>query len=386
MEQAVCLAMIVRNESAVIRRCLRSVRPYITHWAIVDTGSTDGTQDIIREEMRGLPGALVKRPWTDFATARNQSLELGRRVTLRDLEDDWGTVDDVAGAYDRSYLFVIDADEELVQIDPGAKWGPFSADSYAIRLRFANKDDVWCRRQLFRAALSWHYEDEIHERSVCEEAKTEDGILGFEIVSHNDGARNQAGMERKAKRDVKVLRRMLKRKPNDPRTVYYLAQTLMLAGDVEGAIRTHKRRLELGGFEEELYSSAFHIAALREFRGDHWEDVVAAYLQAFERRPSRAEPLWCAAVLCNDRGRPALAEVYARAACRIPRPADALVVSEAVYKYLAADELAGALTRLGRFPEALKILRRLDEFPELPEEHRARVKANLADVERAVAA
>lgn len=381
MEQAICLAMIVRNEAAVIRRCLRSVRPYITHWAIVDTGSTDDTIRIIGEELKGLPGQLIREHWVDFSTNRNQSLDLARdEVGWYDESEDWQLrpPPDV-------YALVIDADEELVRAAPDAKWGPFEADSYSIRLRFADKDDVWCRRQLFRLALPWHYEDEIHERSVCDEAVTEGGILGFEIVSYNDGARNQAGMERKAKRDLKVLRRMLKRRPNDPRVVYYTAQTLMLAGEVDAAIRMHERRLKLGGFGEELYSSAMHIAALREFRGDHWEDVVAAYLQAFERRPTRAEPLWCAAVLLNDRGRPALAEVYARAACRIPRPADALVVNEGVYKFLAADELAGALARLGRHAEALKILRKLDEFPELPEAHRERVKENLAAVEQALA-
>lgn len=45
--QTVCLCMIVKNEAPVIRRCLDSVRPLITNWVIVDTGSTDGTQDIM---------------------------------------------------------------------------------------------------------------------------------------------------------------------------------------------------------------------------------------------------------------------------------------------------------------------------------------------------
>ncbi|HBD39264.1 MAG TPA: family 2 glycosyl transferase, partial [Cupriavidus sp.] len=44
----ICLSMIVKNEAAVIERCLRAVRPHIHAWAISDTGSTDGTQDIIR--------------------------------------------------------------------------------------------------------------------------------------------------------------------------------------------------------------------------------------------------------------------------------------------------------------------------------------------------
>ena len=44
---SLCLSMIVRNEAPVIRRCLASVLPIIDYWAIVDTGSTDGTQGLI---------------------------------------------------------------------------------------------------------------------------------------------------------------------------------------------------------------------------------------------------------------------------------------------------------------------------------------------------
>ena len=47
----ICLNMIVKDESQVIERCLRSVKPFIHAWAISDTGSTDGTQDIIRRVM-----------------------------------------------------------------------------------------------------------------------------------------------------------------------------------------------------------------------------------------------------------------------------------------------------------------------------------------------
>ena len=40
MPTSLCLNMIVKNEAHVIRRCLDSVRPFVSHWVIVDTGST----------------------------------------------------------------------------------------------------------------------------------------------------------------------------------------------------------------------------------------------------------------------------------------------------------------------------------------------------------
>ena len=50
-QPTICLTMIVKNESQVIRRCIDSVKDYISYWVIVDTGSTDGTQDLIKEIM-----------------------------------------------------------------------------------------------------------------------------------------------------------------------------------------------------------------------------------------------------------------------------------------------------------------------------------------------
>ena len=43
----ICLNLIVKNESHVIRELFESVAQYIDYWVIVDTGSTDGTQELI---------------------------------------------------------------------------------------------------------------------------------------------------------------------------------------------------------------------------------------------------------------------------------------------------------------------------------------------------
>ena len=80
-QPTVCLNMIVKDESAVIERCLNSVKEHIDYWVIVDTGSTDGTQEIIQRTLKDIPGILYARPWVDFAHNRNEALQFAKGKT-----------------------------------------------------------------------------------------------------------------------------------------------------------------------------------------------------------------------------------------------------------------------------------------------------------------
>ena len=101
--------MIVKDESQVIRRCLSSVMRLIDYWVIVDTGSIDGTQEIIRNYLQKIPGELHERPWVDFAHNRNEALSLARSHG--------------------DYLLFIDADEQL-QYSPSFRMPNLTKDFY----------------------------------------------------------------------------------------------------------------------------------------------------------------------------------------------------------------------------------------------------------------
>ena len=96
----VCLAMIVRDESRTIRRCLASVKRHVSGYVIVDTGSTDDTVPIIQAEMRRLSGSVIRESWSGrFDAHRNTALSAVGQLTAK-LRDPW--------------LLTIDADETLL--------------------------------------------------------------------------------------------------------------------------------------------------------------------------------------------------------------------------------------------------------------------------------
>src|SRR5712692_2178279 len=70
--------MIVRDEAAIIQRCLASAKPFLDYWVICDTGSKDHTKSIIKEFLRDIPGELWKDEWVDFGHNRSLALQRAR--------------------------------------------------------------------------------------------------------------------------------------------------------------------------------------------------------------------------------------------------------------------------------------------------------------------
>jgi hypothetical protein len=355
MSPTICLNMIVKNEAGVIRRCLDSVKPLIAHWVIVDTGSTDGTQAIIREHFSSVPGELHERPWKNFGHNRSEALSFARGKS--------------------DYILVIDADEELV-VSPEFVM-PSGADAYMVRYGFAGSPVTWHRATFVKASLPWRYEGVLHEYLECGQPIDRHKLEGLRIVSHTDGARNQNPVE-KYTRDAAILEQGLKDEPGNLRYVFYLAQSYRDAQNLEKAIENYERRASLGGWAEEVYYSLFQVAVLKQRAKHAPESIVAAYLKAYQYRPSRAESLVELAAYHRSTKEWALGELYARAALTIRLPGDVLFVDTAAYEWRALDELAIATYYLEKYEESAALNRRLLGEGKLPPDHRPRIEQNLA--------
>ncbi|UXY37538.1 glycosyltransferase [Streptomyces albidocamelliae] len=356
MKPTVCLNMIVKDEAPVIRRCLESVRPLIDTWVIVDTGSTDGTQDIIRDVYRDLPGELYERSWKGFDGSRTEAIELAR---------------------DRAeFLFFIDADD-VMEMEPGFRMPELTHDAYRVDIHYGGS--VYWRPALVSTRLPWRYVGVLHEYVECGVPFSLGTLEGARMVILGGGGRQRnEGLRDKYLRDAKILEDGLAKEPGNERYAFYLAQSWRDAGELEKAIEAYDRRAAMDGWDHETFCA--HLAAARaaETLDRPPAEVMDRYLRAHECLPTRAEALAALARWCRLNGRRwPLAYMYARQAVRIPQPAHGLFVESGWYDWAALDELAVSAYWVGEYEESKNCCERLLESGKLPEEHRERVKKNL---------
>lgn len=340
--------MIVKNESAVIERCLKSILPLIDAWVVVDTGSTDATQAIVRNTLKDLPGKIVNDKWVNFSHNRNTGLR------------------HAAGMAD--YIFIIDADE-IMRFPEGFAWPAATADMSFIECEYG--DVKYMRAQLLRSSISWKYKGVVHEFADSHQPHTHGNISGIQCIPSPEGSRSQNPV--KFQHDALLLSESLAKNPGNSRDVFYLAQSHRDFGDHANAIKYYKQRVDMGGWTEEVWYSLYQIACLKHRQQEPWAVVQQAMLDAYNYAPHRAETLY---YLCREnrlRNDFHSSILFAEAARKIPYPHNGLFVEWQVYKYRILDEQSISLYNLKRFAESAAMCQQILEMGVSEE----RIKNNL---------
>ena len=353
VRQTVCLCMIVKNEAPVIARCLDSLKQIITHWVIIDTGSTDGTQDIIRRHMAGVPGKLHERPWVDFAHNRSEVLDLARP--------------------NGDYSLIIDADDAL-ELPAGYRLPVLTEDCYTIDIRDGGL--LYQRKQLVSNRLRWFYRGVLHE-FIESEGPHSTGHLAVIMRRNHDGARRRD--PETYRRDAAVLTRALASE-TDPllrsRYTFYRAQSYRDCNEPEKAIRAYLERAQMGGWQEEVYVSLYQAARLKEARAYPDQEVLASYRAATEALPTRAEATHAASRFCRIKKFYAQGYDLARQALGVQSPVGGLFAEPWVYETGLLDEYAVNAYWSGHYAECLDACIKLLESGKLGSADVTRIAAN----------
>jgi cytochrome P450 len=355
------LCMIVKNEANVITRCLDSARPLIDYVLVEDTGSTDGTQDIVRKwlDRNNIPGLVIEEPWQDFAYNRSHALE-----TLRQVE----TVD---------YAGVIDPDNQLVLeagFDPVAFKEEMQHDVYHVQIRHGAYH--WRLPYLFANHLPFRFIGVLHETLKPPTTELRETIAeGFYVQTGREGWRNNN--PRKYQDDAALLEKALLTE-TDPfliaRYTFYLAQSYSDCGEREKALTNYLKRAQQGLWQEEIGWSLFQAGILQESLRFPPEQVLATLLRASDASlDRRAEPLHQAARYCRSLGRYEEGYQYAKRGTPMKKPESGMGVINWIYDYGVLEELARNAFLAGRPQESLKVCQRLLREGKVPAELRTDV-------------
>lgn len=277
-EQTICLNMIVKDEAKIITRCLDSVKNLIDYWVIVDTGSSDGTQQIIKEYLKDLPGELHERPWKNWGETRTEAYQLAM------------------GKGD--YILFMDADD-ILELDPSFEMPVLTEDCY--NMWRGNQSFSYQKPQIVRGNLSWKWVGVTHEYLDCDEPTTSSVLDGIHYTSVDDGATRSLGVEKYWK-NVHLLEEGMKLEPNNSRYAFYLAESYRDAGEKAKALEWYQKRVRMGGWAEEIFCSKLQTAHMLRDLGLPFDVVLEAYKDAFGFRPHRIEPIYYIAEMYNREG------------------------------------------------------------------------------------
>lgn len=339
----VCLNMIVKNESQVITRSLASVKPIIDYWVIVDTGSTDGTQDIIKEFMKDIPGELHESPWQNFEYNRNEALELARPKA--------------------DYILIMDADDFL-DLPPKYQLPELTADAYNIEIRYGGM--AYSRDQLIKSSKPWKWVGVVHEVLTCDQPHTRERLENVTYRITNEGARSKD--PQKYYKDAALLEEALKKDPTNTRYTFYLAQSYRDAGEKEKSLEWYQKRIAMGGWHEEVYWSMIQVAFLQQALKMPREVVIETYERAYRLRPHRPEAIYYLSEIYNQDGKHDLAYALIRGKefLRKPRTKDVLFTQDWMEEYGIAFQQSIAAYYLGFYQESLDICDRLLAMQDCP--------------------
>jgi len=361
--KTISLCMIVKNESQIILRCLRSARKLVDYVLVTDTGSTDGTQAVIQKYLaeQALPGEVIDEPWQDFV--HNRSVALAKLRERADID----------------YALVMDADDTLVFTD-GFDTERFrqslDKDFYHVELRLG-PIRFW-RAQILSNRLPFGYKGVLHEFVAGPRANSSSGtVSGFYIQAGNDGVRSRN--PNKYREDVATLEKALVTETDEfirARYTFYLAQSWMNAGEKEKALQTYLHRAELGQFYQEVCLSLYYAAQLKDVLGYSDTDVIGTFLKAFEADPKRTEPLHGAMDYCRRHKKPHQAYLIGKHALTLSEPFGALFEAPWIYDYGVLEEFSIAAFHSGHYQDCVKAIKKLLAEGKVPKSARARLQEN----------
>ena len=328
------VVIMVKDEEAVMQKTLQPfINGGVNSFFVFDTGSTDKTIEVTQEffnKNNVTHGYIEQEPFIDFATSRNRALDLAHEKFPN-----------------AAFMIMLDAEwylndaRALINFCQSCLENNEICSAYHIRILYGGNDYYVPR--LIRCNRNVRFLGAVHEIICCQhEIKVPNNVY-FEQLPEIKGSEKT---QKRFIRDRELLYREYIKNPCEARTLFYLARTCEDLGNLEEAYYLYKKRIVLTGYDEENFISFYRLAQTVEklsYCNEHytWPEALGYYLQAYQMRPHRAEPLISIAHYYVNQDDMHTAFLFARQAIDITYPHnDMLFIEKYAYNYLRYELLA----------------------------------------------
>ena len=257
------LNTIVKDEAHCILIMLESAAKISDAIVIADTGSTDGTQDLIRKfgEENNIPTYVFERPFDDFEKSRNFGMEKAREV-----------VDELGWNSSDCWTWWCDADETII-VDPKFNKKQFVNDLYMINTYIGQMK--YTRNTFARVSKPFRFYGPIHEFIVCDQQNITSGLAeNIHVNVEMTGASWQGDISQKYLSHSHKLEAYIAADRKDPRWIFYTAQSYHDSASMKDNKEENEERLRRSlkyyrervsrtdGYPEEIYYAQYRIGAI----------------------------------------------------------------------------------------------------------------------------
>jgi glycosyltransferase involved in cell wall biosynthesis len=287
----IALNFICKNEAHIVEKMLTSTLPIVDLIIANDTGSTDGTQDIIKKfgKKNNIPTFVIERPFDNFENSRNYALE-----KLYDVAKE------LSWDLDKSYGFWIDCDETLVNSSAFDKES-LDKDLYMMNALINNMK--YTRNTFIKLSKDFEWYGPVHEFLRPKSKDIKSGLIeNMHVDVKMEGASWKGDIYQKYKDHALILEKYIDKDRSDPRWIFYTAQSYHDSSGLDDfkeseerlrrSMKYYKERLSRkDGHKEELFFSQFRIGTIMMRLEEPWSLTHQELLKAYSKDPLRGEPI-----------------------------------------------------------------------------------------------